>query len=428
MNIKKIIPCLLFMVLLLGGGLVTPVSAQSQEHEGLEAELLTDQEQYTSDERITSTVTVKNSGESAVNIISMEIQTPDGYQAISDSDAAFTGVLNPEETLTKTVTFVPEEVPHEQTEPDDGGNEPEESDSFISPVIRKTDTTEQNNNGNRPETKNSRRKTGSVNTADRNQTLLWLGLISVSCTVLAIGLAMRFNRKYLALLVGTGLAASVAVSSQNTVWAEEMSGRIDLTREIRINDEGSTITAYVEYEIIPAEEPVEDPVENPVEEPAGEEEQYYFNNSEVIDTVAVTESDEVMTESEANNLLRERGFTDSPVTSSYTMEGEYIESETADNSEVKHPMYQTTYINQAGEVWTVYIINGSLYAYPVSYKFSTQSPSDLLISESDTLTSYVCETNRFIITKPFASEALIKTVQTINAETLDRLTVEELKK
>ena len=54
--------------------------------------------------------------------------------------------------------------------------------------------------------------------------------------------------------------------------------------------------------------------------------------------------------------------------------------------------------------------------------------TELLISESEELTSYVNEVNKFYVTIPKDSAAIVQTVKKINAETLDKLTLAEINK
>ena len=91
-------------------------------------------------------------------------------------------------------------------------------------------------------------------------------------------------------------------------------------------------------------------------------------------------------------------------------------------------MYQTYYISSNEEVWTIFVINGKIFANPVSYNLQSGLPAPLLISETKELTSYDYQDNLFLELIPDESVAIIKTVETINAETLDKLTIEEINK
>ena len=159
-----------------------------------------------------------------------------------------------------------------------------------------------------------------------------------------------------------------------------------------------------------------------------EAESYYMENAEVIEIINVNDSEEVLPETEAISLLEERGFFDCPVTYDYTIGGTYEPGEGKDNSAVKHPMYNTYYINKNNEAWTIYVINGSVFAYPASFNLESTLGVELIVSESETLISYDGDKNQFIVTKPNETGAIVRVVDKINAETLDMLTIEELGK
>ena len=158
-----------------------------------------------------------------------------------------------------------------------------------------------------------------------------------------------------------------------------------------------------------------------------EADEYYFSTSEVIEVIPVEESEDVPTEAEVINLLKERGFDDYPVTYEFTINGEYVdETEAAEGAASKHPMYYTFYISANREVWLIYVVNGMVMASPVSFNLTSALGVEVLVSESEALTGYDDVSNQFYINIPYESTAIVKRVDKINAETLDRLTVEEI--
>ena len=167
-------------------------------------------------------------------------------------------------------------------------------------------------------------------------------------------------------------------------------------------------------------------VQESVEEYATAEE-YYNATSTVVSVEDVKQSKSLLSEKDAITLMRERGFAAYPTKYAYDMDGKYCgETEAVDTSDTQHPMYNTFYISGSGEVWTIYIINGDLIAYPASYMLESGSQIQILVAESDKLTSYDDETNNFYVTIPFESTAVIKTVDRIDTETLDRIIGKEL--
>lgn len=156
---------------------------------------------------------------------------------------------------------------------------------------------------------------------------------------------------------------------------------------------------------------------------------YYESNSTVIDVIDAEESEDVPTETEVKALLEERGFDDYPITYDYSIQGTYSgDTEVTEGSTSRHPMYQTFYLSESGEAWVLYVINGSIYANPVSFNLESDLGVMLLISETETLTSYDDTSNKFYVTIPYETEMIVKIVDRIDAEILESLTIEEINK
>lgn len=154
---------------------------------------------------------------------------------------------------------------------------------------------------------------------------------------------------------------------------------------------------------------------------------YYANNAELIKIIEVEKSDDVLAEKDVKSLLESKDFSNNPISYDYSVNGNRIDdTEIANGSTNAHPMYQTLYLSQNGEAWAIYVINGSVFANPVSFNLESNLEAQLLVSESETLTSYDDATNQFYVTIPHASEVILQTVEKINAETLDKLTIEEI--
>ncbi|MBQ9832803.1 MAG: leucine-rich repeat domain-containing protein [Clostridia bacterium] len=76
---KRIFAALLSMLLCMGAVMAVPVFASALEQNGLEVTLTADKAEYTSEEKITATLTVRNNSESAVEDVSLENVVPEGY-------------------------------------------------------------------------------------------------------------------------------------------------------------------------------------------------------------------------------------------------------------------------------------------------------------------------------------------------------------
>ncbi len=156
---------------------------------------------------------------------------------------------------------------------------------------------------------------------------------------------------------------------------------------------------------------------------------YFQNNSNVITEIEADSSTNVRTEAEVYKDFIERGFVDTLIETEYSMSGEYHKSEIISNtSSSKHPYYQTTFISENGDVWIIIEINGVVMASPVSYNDQLQSNVQVIISEKDTVTSYDSRMNKFYETIPNESELIVKKVNRIDAETLEKLTFGEIDK
>ena len=152
---------------------------------------------------------------------------------------------------------------------------------------------------------------------------------------------------------------------------------------------------------------------------------YYKENAKVVKTVNASQSTEVLTEEQVIAMLKERGFSADKVTYEYRMGGEYVgEKSIKGDPKKKRPMYMTDYYSAAGELWTIFVINGDIIANPVSYNVQSTRPVQLLISEKAEITSYDHTTDTYYVTVPKSSAVVVKKIKKISADALDKLTCE----
>lgn len=124
--------------------------------------------------------------------------------------------------------------------------------------------------------------------------------------------------------------------------------------------------------------------------------------------------------------MNDRGFKEYPVTTNYSIEGEYYESKTINESSSEtHPIYTTYYLSANNVLWGVSLINGNITAYPVSYNLDKQLDKPFLIVESDTVVSYDSVSNKFFETEPDNSELILKKISRIDTSALDNYKLEE---
>ena len=151
---------------------------------------------------------------------------------------------------------------------------------------------------------------------------------------------------------------------------------------------------------------------------------YYSENSKIIKIENAKDPNNLLTESEALNLLREKGFYAEPseVKYSLSIDGEYIsEQEVDENSSDRHPMYEYIY---AGEIsyWNITIIGKTITAFPFSYLLENDDiKTEIFVSETESVTGYDNEEGKFYINIPNKSIATIKVVDEITPETLDKV-------
>ena len=155
-------------------------------------------------------------------------------------------------------------------------------------------------------------------------------------------------------------------------------------------------------------------------------EEYYEQNGKILSVVKATESDTIQTEQEIIDFLNQRGFSQFPITQDYYMNGELsgavVESETPNS----YPSYTTSYITDNGDVWTINVINGRITAFPETYNFNSDLDAPVIISEKMSIMSYDSITNTFFETVPNSDVLIVKTISVIDAQALEKLTIEEI--
>ena len=152
---------------------------------------------------------------------------------------------------------------------------------------------------------------------------------------------------------------------------------------------------------------------------------YYAQNSEVINKIKVADSEFIQSEEQVHTSLTESGFVDFPITSEFAMNGEFFESyEISDSSEVKHPIYETFYVTESDDIWTIMVVNDSITALPVSYNMESNRNVEVIVSEKETIFGYDNVSNQFYEIIPNESEFMVIVVDKIDAATLEELTVE----
>ncbi len=155
---------------------------------------------------------------------------------------------------------------------------------------------------------------------------------------------------------------------------------------------------------------------------------YFASNSTIISKRAVKDSIDVFSQADIFADLKKRGFDTHPITTEYSMDGDYFEEvEISNKSSDYHPTYSTSYLTKEEDLWTVFVVDNFVMATPVSYNLQSELGVEIVISESNTVMSYDSATNKFFETIPNESELIVKTIELINAEALEGLSRGELK-
>ena len=407
-----------------------PTFASSSSQDGLEIVLSTDKESYSQSEKIIATLMVMNTNDFSVSNVSLENMIPEGY-TLAEGTVAMKQVesLEAGETVSLTVSYVSEYSGNSGEHPSTGAMERPVTDDN-----RNTDTS--GTGGNNTTGGNSISESSSSNsgtpaeTGDKSIITLWIFLLVLFLCGLAglIALRKKSGKKMLSLFLCVAIVMNVGIGVSVLAKAMELRNKsISIMESVTVNNVSVDICATVKYSVT---REIGDEAEKPTmpDRPTKADE-YYFENSEVIEVIDAKESDNVLNETEVIAILEDRGFIDYPITYEFSIDGEYKdETVVSEGSTDKHPMYLTYYVSESSEVWTIFVINGAIIANPASFNLDTKLEAQLLISESKELTSYDDEANRFYVTVPKESEVIVKVVDEINAETLDKLTIEEIDK
>lgn len=154
----------------------------------------------------------------------------------------------------------------------------------------------------------------------------------------------------------------------------------------------------------------------------------YLNEiGEVQSKIDVHSSETVMTGAETFGFLIERGFGECLVYTNYSMDGIYQEEqEITSNSLEQRPIYITYYLSDDESIWKLSLVNGTLLAEPIFYNYREGADVPVILSETNTMTSYDNVTNQFFVVTPDSSKLVLKSVSEINATLLDSLNIEEI--
>lgn len=390
--------------------------AATVTQDNLEVTLVTDKEKYAEDEQIKTTLTVKNNNDTAVTNVDLETALPDGYKLAAKSENKKTvDSISAGESVSLDVTLEKDNTKKESTP-----SEPStDSKSSTNPVSG-------GNSGGSGTTTGGTTTNGSA--VQTGQGFLVVGIVLLVLLSSGILFVFVYRRKHLgkkiiSVILCIGILGSSGFLLKVSVKAEETQTKtITISETVEVGNNDLAIVSIVKFGFETEEKGLDKP-DNPTDA-----DNFYWDNSEkVLRVIKVTDSDKVLTESEAVKTLRKRGFTDYPVTYSYNMNGEFTDSTNAkDDSSDKHPYYETNFLSAENCLWRITIMEDAIIANPVSFILESDSISEVLFSESKKLTSYNNNDNKYYVTVPKESVVIVKEISTINANTLDKITSEEV--
>lgn len=407
-NFKRISAALLILLMLICLSSVS-VFATSTTQDGLEATLKTDKDSYSKSDRISASLTVKNANSTDIENVVLEALVPDDYTITDNlSKKKNIGTLKSGETVKLDVIYSPK------------SSDDEKNNKLTENSGNKIDNKVNNNTNS---TNNTSGQTSSGNTVKTGDII---GVIIVSALVLTVcGILIGFmlknkkSQKFLSLLLAISVLGGIAViyTPFDTFAAEssdKTTKKIFLSHKIKIDNTDFSIQANIAYS-------------NISETSVNIAEEYYQNNTKVLSVIKATDSQNVQTEQEVSNLLSKRGFDTTALMTNCTIDGKNIADTNVDiNSKEKHPLYKMIYASEAELLWTIYVVDGVISAYPVSYNMVSERQAALLITETDSITSYDYSSNQFYKTIPKESTVIVRKVEQINKKTLDAMTIGDL--
>lgn len=148
------------------------------------------------------------------------------------------------------------------------------------------------------------------------------------------------------------------------------------------------------------------------------------NNRTVINP---SKSNDIQSEANAIAFLMGRGFKNLTITADRTIDGQALENyEVSLESQDKHPVYYLSYTTEEGDQWTITVINGSIYAEPVTYNEADESGKKTILTEKETVTVYDSEKNEYIEGTPTEEDGSYRLSETINKELIDSMNAEAI--
>ena len=239
------------------------VFAASTKQDGLEVSIMTDKENYIENEKITATLSVKNTNTTDVTNVTMETVVPDGYK-IDDglSNIKKLETLAPNKTEELKVVYV--SASNSDSTVENSHNDPEKQDSKNSEVNQNSNKDEISKNSTviQESTTNYENKAETANTGDTTKVMVIVSLIVIS---VAIGILCFKNKKGKGILsivlCVSAVAGIVAIMPFETNAIQSMK-TITLEEEITVDDKKLNVSAIVKCSLAESNQEVSENSEN----------------------------------------------------------------------------------------------------------------------------------------------------------------------
>ncbi|MBQ6039806.1 MAG: hypothetical protein IJL32_03375 [Oscillospiraceae bacterium] len=380
--------------------------AAEQIQNGVKVEISAGKTAYSADEQIAVGIRLENNSGFDITDVSVKNIIPQNYRAADGSDAVLRATyIQAGNAISGELILVPEQLNSEASS--DKKTETATAAEQTVPAQSATEISSVQNTQTTPFSGQEQEKTGSSK-------LLIIPVIAAALCGAGFLIRKKGRGKKLVILFCIAAAGSLYPAA-DVKAAESETKSFSVTESVTAGGKKYDLTAEVTFTI-------------ETEDMQAAAAEYYEDNSDQIITVeAVEETSDVFTEKEAIRFMAERGFTEYPLTYDYRMDGSYAdETEASPDSDEKHPMYQTYFVSDDGSIWTVFIVGRMIAANPASYNLQSDLDTQVLISETETLTSYTEMGNKLYTTIPKESAVLLRVVDQITSKKLNELTFEEV--
>lgn len=226
------------------------VFAASTKQDGLEVSIMTDKENYIENEKITATLSVKNTNTTDVTDVTMETVVPDGYK-IDDglSNIKKLETLAPNKTEELKVVYV--SASNSDSTVENSHNDSEKQDSANNEVNQNSNKDEISKNSTviQESTANYESKAENTNTGDTKKVMVIVSLIVISVAIGILCLRNKKGKGILSIVLCISAVGSIVAIAPFKTNAAESIKIISIEEQISVNGKKLNIQANINYKI-----------------------------------------------------------------------------------------------------------------------------------------------------------------------------------